>query len=163
MNILILCTGNSCRSQMAEAWLKQINPSLNVYSAGTYPQNNVHPLAIKVMEESGIDISTNIPKSVDNLIDKEWDYVIFVCDNAKETCPNFYGKVKNFLNYTFEDPAKTEGSEEFIWKEFKRVCLEINHIFFFLNEKVFGKEGIICNNNECPEFDKDIENKKEFN
>ena len=84
MNILILCTGNSCRSQMAEAWLKQINPSLNVYSAGTYPQNNVHPLAIKVMEESGIDISTNIPKSVDNLIDKEWDYVIFVCDNAKE-------------------------------------------------------------------------------
>ena len=153
MNILILCTGNSCRSQMAEAWLKQINPSLSVYSAGTFPAKEIHPLAIRVMRENGIDISANKPKQVDEFLDKDWDYVISVCDNAKETCPCFTGDAKNFLHYSFEDPSKAEGEKEFIWEEFRRISLEINHIFFFLNEKVFGKEGIICTNNECEGFE----------
>ena len=153
MNILILCTGNSCRSQMAEAWLKQINPNLNVYSAGTFPANEVHPLAVKVMEENGIDISSNKPKRVDEFLDKEWDYVITVCDNAKERCPYFTGEAKNFLHYCFEDPSKAEGEKEFILEEFRRISLEINHMFFFLNEKVFGQEGIICTKHECEGFE----------
>ncbi|MCK9163493.1 MAG: arsenate reductase ArsC [Bacteroidales bacterium] len=153
MNILILCTGNSCRSQMAEAWLKQINPSLNVSSAGTEPAKEVHPLAVKVMKEAGLDISSNKPKLVDEFLDKDWDYVITVCDNAKETCPFFTGNAKNFLHYSFEDPSKAEGDDKFIWEEFNRISLEINHIFFFLNEKVFGKEGIICSNDECEGFE----------
>lgn len=153
MNILILCTGNSCRSQMAEAWLKQINPNLNVYSAGTSPANEVHPLAIKVMEENGIDISASMPKRVDEFIDKEWNYVITVCDDAKERCPYFTGEAKNFLHYSFEDPSKAEGDNEFILEEFRRISLEINHMFFFLNEKVFGQEGIICTKHECEGFE----------
>lgn len=149
MNILILCTGNSCRSQIAEAWLKQINPSLNVFSAGTIPANEVHPLAIKVMKEAGIDISQNKPKSVDEFLDKDWDYVITVCDDAKENCPLFTGKAENIIHYSFEDPSKKEGTDEFIWNEFKRISLEINHIFFFFNEKIFGKNDLICTNTEC--------------
>ena len=153
MNILILCTGNSCRSQMAEAWLKQINPSLSVYSAGTFPAKEIHPLAIRVMRENGIDISANKPKQVDEFLDKDWDYVISVCDNAKETCPCFTGDAKSFRHLRIVDPSKAEGEKEFIWEEFRRISLEINHIFFFLNEKVFGKEGIICTKNECEGFE----------
>ena len=155
MNILILCTGNSCRSQMAEAWLKQINPSLNVFSAGTIPANEVHPLAIKVMKEANIDISSNKPKLVDQFLDKDWDYVITVCDDAKESCPFFSGKTKNRLHYSFEDPTKAKGDKDFIWEEFKRISLEINHVFFFLNEKVFGNDDMICTETNCPEYDKD--------
>lgn len=155
MNILILCTGNSCRSQMAEAWLKQINPSLNVFSAGTIPANEVHPLAIKVMKEANIDISSNKPKLVDQFLDKDWDYVITVCDDAKESCPFFSAKTKNRLHYSFEDPSKAKGDEDFIWEEFKRISLEINHVFFFLNEKVFGNDDMICTKTDCPEYDKD--------
>ena len=105
------------------------------------------------MRENGIDISANKPKQVDEFLDKDWDYVISVCDNAKETCPCFTGDAKNFLHYSFEDPSKAEGEKEFIWEEFRRISLEINHIFFFLNEKVFGKEGIICTKNECEGFE----------
>ena len=152
MNILILCTGNSCRSQIAQGWLKTLNPSLNVYSAGTNPQKEVHPLAIKVMKESGIDISLQKPKNVDEYLNMDWDYVITVCDDANENCPIFQGKAKNRLHYSFDDPSKAVGSEEFIWSEFQRISLEINHIFFFLNEKIIGKNDIICDNTDCPEF-----------
>lgn len=152
MNILILCTGNSCRSQIAQGWLKTINPSLNVHSAGTNPAKKVNPLAIEVMKESGVDISSQKPKSVDEYLGMDWDYIITVCDDAKETCPVFLGDAKHRLHYSFDDPSKAEGSEEFIWNEFQRVSLEINHIFFFLNEKVFGQENIICENTDCPEF-----------
>lgn len=152
MNILILCTGNSCRSQMAHGWLKQINPSLNVYSAGTIPAKEVNPLAIEVMKASGVDISSHKPTSVEEYLEMDWDYVITVCDDAKESCPLFLGKTKNRLHYSFEDPSKAVGSQEFIWKEFQKISLEINHIFFFLNEKVFGQDNVICNKTDCPKF-----------
>ena len=99
MNILILCTGNSCRSQMAHGFLQSFDKKLNVYSAGTHPANQVNPTAVKVMLEAGIDISQHIPTLVDRYLSEEWDYVITVCDNAHETCPAFIGKVKHRSAY----------------------------------------------------------------
>jgi arsenate reductase len=129
MKILVLCTGNSCRSQMAEGFLKQFNPQWEIYSAGTKPAEKVNPYAIKVMNEIGIDISSNTPKMVDQFLDQEFDYVITVCDGAKETCPMFTGKVKHRLHIGFEDPAEAKGSEEFILNEFRRIRDEIKKEF----------------------------------
>lgn len=129
MKILILCTGNSCRSQMAEAFLKSFDPSLDVYSAGTDPSRFVHPKAIKVMDEIGIDISANQPKSVDVFLNDEFDYVITVCGGAKETCPAFIGNVKNRLHIGFDDPAEASGTEEEIFDEFRRIRDEIKNGF----------------------------------
>ncbi|MCK4894746.1 MAG: arsenate reductase ArsC, partial [Calditrichia bacterium] len=103
--ILILCTGNSCRSQMAEGFLKSFDPDLEVYSAGTGPSDQVHPKAIQVMNEVDIDLSNNYPKNVDQFINQSFDFVITVCDNARETCPIFAGKVDQQLHIGFEDPA----------------------------------------------------------
>jgi len=94
MKVLILCTGNSCRSQMAHGWLQSFDESLEVYSAGTAPAPQVNPNAVKAMAEAGIDISTHTPKSVDLYLDQEWDYVITVCGGANESCPAFVGNVK---------------------------------------------------------------------
>ncbi|GAB4328368.1 MAG: arsenate reductase ArsC [Calditrichia bacterium] len=128
--ILILCTGNSCRSQMAEGFLKSFDPELEVYSAGTNPSGQVHPKAVQVMREIGIDISDGYPKDVDEFIDKSFDYVITVCDNARETCPVFIGDVKEQLHIGFEDPAEAEGSEEEILAVFRRVRDEIKRDFY---------------------------------
>jgi arsenate reductase len=98
MRILILCTGNSCRSQMAEGFLKTFAPKAEVFSAGTAPSANVHPLAIKVMHERGIDISRTAPKSVDQFLSQSFDYVITVCDSARESCPVFTGAVTTRLH-----------------------------------------------------------------
>ena len=130
MKILILCTGNSCRSQMAEAFLKSFDSNLEVYSAGTNPSAEVHPKTIRVMQEIGIDLSGNRTKSVDEFLDKEFDYVITVCDGAKEACPVFTGKVKHRLHIGFEDPAEVQGSEEFILSEFRRIRDEIKSRFY---------------------------------
>jgi arsenate reductase len=121
MKILILCTGNSCRSQMAHGFLQSFNKNIEVHSAGTEPAKQVNPTAVKVMQESGIDISGHFPKSVDNYLNDEWDYVITVCDDAKETCPVFTGKVKNHMHIGFEDPSHAKGTEEYIYSEFQRV------------------------------------------
>lgn len=135
--ILILCTGNSCRSQMAEGFLKSFDPALKVYSAGTNPSTQVHPKAIQVMKETGIDISDGYPKDVDQFLDKAFDYVITVCDNAKETCPVFMGKVKETLHIGFDDPAEATGSEEEILSEFRRIRDEIRERFYqFYQEKI---------------------------
>ena len=128
--ILILCTGNSCRSQMAEGFLKSFDKSLTVYSAGTIPANSVNPMAIKVMKEDGIDISNNYPKSVDQFLNEPFDYVITVCDNAKETCPVFIGKVKHHLHIGFEDPAEAVGTKEEILSVFRKVRDEVKHDFY---------------------------------
>ncbi|MGK9369070.1 arsenate reductase ArsC [Melioribacter sp. Ez-97] len=135
--ILILCTGNSCRSQMAEGFLKSFDPELEVYSAGTNPSSQVHPNAVKVMKEAGIDLSHNYPKNVDEFINQSFDYVITVCDNAKETCPVFMGKVKHQLHIGFEDPAEATGTEEEILNTFRRIRDEIKRDFyqFYINEK----------------------------
>jgi arsenate reductase len=94
MKILILCTGNSCRSQMAEGFLKSFDHEMEVYSAGTHPAEHVHPVAVKVMGEIGIDLSSYLPKRVDGFLNDAFDYVITVCDNARENCPVFTGKLK---------------------------------------------------------------------
>ena len=125
MRILILCTGNSCRSQMAEGFLKNLDSSLEVYSAGTVPTTNVHPMAIKVMLELGIDISGNKPKDVTLFTGRTWDFVITVCSDADENCPVFTGKVVKRLHIGFDDPAKAIGTISFIESEFRRVRDEI--------------------------------------
>ena len=136
--ILILCTGNSCRSQMAEGFLKSFDPDLEVYSAGTGPSDQVHPKAIQVMNEVDIDLSNNYPKNVDQFINQSFDFVITVCDNARETCPIFAGKVDQQLHIGFEDPAEATGSEEEILEIFRRVRDEIKRDFFNFYQKYFS-------------------------
>ncbi len=131
--ILILCTGNSCRSQMAEGFVKSFDSDLEVYSAGTNPSKQVHPKAIQVMKEVGIDLSGHHPKMVDQFVRDSFDYVITVCDNAQETCPVFMGKVGKRLHIGFEDPADATGTDEEILSVFRKVRDEIErdmHSFY---------------------------------
>jgi arsenate reductase (thioredoxin) len=130
MKVLILCTGNSCRSQMAHGFLQSFDKNIEVHSAGTEPAQRVNQTAVKVMHEAGIDISRNVPKSVDIYLKDEWDYVITVCDDAKESCPFFFGKVKHRLHMGFEDPSKSTGTGEYILSEFRRVRDEIKSSFY---------------------------------
>jgi arsenate reductase (thioredoxin) len=134
MKILILCTGNSCRSQMAEGYIRHFRSGFEVHSAGTFPASRVHPLAIEVMKEDGVDISEGVPKSVDRFIERTFDYVITVCDHAKETCPVFTGYMQQRLHIGFDDPAMATGSNEEIMGVFRRVRDEIKTEFRdFLN------------------------------
>ncbi len=128
--ILILCTGNSCRSQMTEGFLKSFSPELEVYSAGTKPSSYVHPKAIQVMKEVGIDLSRNYPKHSDQFINDSFDYVITVCDNAKESCPIFIGKVGKQLHIGFEDPAEATGNEEEVLTVFRKIRDQIKNDFY---------------------------------
>ena len=128
--ILIVCTGNSCRSQMAEGFLKSFESELDVCSAGTFPAGMVHPRAIAVMKEIGIDISAGHPKSIDQFLGTEFDYVITVCDHAREACPVFTGTVKHRLHIGFDDPAEALGTDEHVMSEFRRVRDEIRIRFF---------------------------------
>ncbi|HNX66273.1 MAG TPA: arsenate reductase ArsC [Bacteroidales bacterium] len=121
MKVLIICTGNSCRSQMAEGFLKSFDNNIEVQSAGTEPALQVNRTAIKVMKEVGIDISKNKPESIERFINTGWDYVITVCDNARESCPVFTGKVKNRLHMGFEDPSEFKGDDEQVLNEFRRI------------------------------------------
>jgi len=130
MKILILCTGNSCRSQMAEALLESFDNTLEVHSAGTEPAARVNPNAVKVMSEIGIDISQNQPKLVDQFLGENFDYVITVCDHAKETCPVFFGNVKQRLHMGFNDPAEATGSENDVLAVYRRVRDEIQAQFY---------------------------------
>ncbi len=125
MRILILCTGNSCRSQMAHGFLQSIDHRLEVHSAGTEPAAEVNKQAVEVMSEVGIDISSHTPQNVEIYLNKRWDYVITVCDNANESCPMFTGKVENRLHIGFDDPSCATGSREYIMGEFLRVRDEI--------------------------------------
>lgn len=129
MKILILCTGNSCRSQMAQGFLQSLDDRLEVYSAGTKPAGSVNPHALKVMQEIGIDISHHTSDSVDLYRDESWDYVITVCDSARATCPLFSGQVALQLHIGFDDPYDATGTEEFILSEYRRVRDEIRHEF----------------------------------
>lgn len=128
--ILILCTGNSCRSQMAEGFLKSFDANLEVFSAGTKPAEKVNSFAIKAMKEVGIDISNGVAENVDKYLSQSFDYVITVCDNAKETCPVFIGNVKNRLHIGFDDPADAVGTEEEVMPVYRRVRDEIKKDFY---------------------------------
>jgi arsenate reductase len=120
MNILILCTGNSCRSQIADGYLRQfVGDRATIYSAGV-ETHGVNPRAIKVMAEVGIDISNHTSNHVDEYRDVDFDLIITICDNAKERCPVFPSKAAK-LHHNFPDPAKATGSEEEIMEEFRRV------------------------------------------
>lgn len=125
MRILILCTGNSCRSQMAEAFLRSFDPALEVMSAGTEPSDRVHPRAVEVMKEVGIDLSDHFPQKVDEYLADPFDYVITVCGHAQENCPVFQGKVDQQLHIGFDDPAEATGTEAEIMEEFRRIRDEI--------------------------------------
>jgi arsenate reductase len=119
--VLILCTGNSCRSQMAEGWVNhELAESWTALSAGTQPAARVHPLAVGAMAEVGIDISGGTPESVDRFVDMPWDLVITVCDSARETCPVFPGPVET-LHISFPDPAEATGTDEEIMAVFRAV------------------------------------------
>jgi arsenate reductase len=114
---------------MAHGFLQSFDDKITVRSAGTEPALSINRRAVMVMKEVGIDISHHTPRLVEQYLDEEWDYVITVCDNAKETCPLFMGKVKYRLHIGFEDPSNATGSEEFIMSEFRRVRDEIRTEF----------------------------------
>ena len=145
MRILILCTGNSCRSQMAHGFLQSLNPSLEVFSGGTEPAARVNAKAIEVMKEVGIDIGSHVPTHVDTYLDQPWDYVITVCGGANESCPAFTGKVGRRLHMGFDDPSHAGGSPEFIDSEFRRVRDEIREAFArFYRSEISKREVPEC-------------------
>jgi len=130
MKVLILCTGNSCRSQMAHGFLQSFDKNLTVRSAGTEASGKLNQKAVAVMKEAGIDISHHTSDPVDNYLGEEWDYVITVCGGANEACPAFIGKVKHRLHIGFDDPSHAVGTDEFIRSEFIRVRDEIKEGFW---------------------------------
>ena len=127
--VLILCTGNSCRSHLAEGILRAAAGDLiEVASAGSKPAGYVHPKSIEVMKEIGIDISGHTSKHLDEFLNRSVDTVITVCGNADQACPMFPGQVNRF-HWGFEDPAHATGSEEEILNEFRRVRDQLKLVF----------------------------------
>jgi arsenate reductase len=127
--VLILCTGNSCRSHLAEGILRAAaGDSLNVQSAGSKPAGHVHPLAIRVMKEIDIDISGHRCKHMDEFLKQPVETVITVCGNADQACPMFPGQVNRY-HWGFYDPAKAEGTDEEKLTVFRRVRDEIKLVF----------------------------------
>jgi arsenate reductase (thioredoxin) len=127
--VLILCTGNSCRSHMAEGVLHEAGGDLlAVHSAGSNPSGYVHPKAIEVMKEIGIDISSHTSKHMNEFLDRKVDTVITVCRNADQACPMFPGQVNRY-HWGFDDPAHAKGTEEEIYAEFRRVRDQIKLVF----------------------------------
>ncbi len=123
-NILVLCTGNSCRSQIAEGYLRYYaGDNADVYSAGL-ETHGVNPRAIATMNEDGIDISNHTSNNIDEYRNVDFDFVITVCDNAKERCPYFPSKAK-ILHHNFPDPAKATGTDDEIMEQFRQVRLQI--------------------------------------
>ena len=121
---------------MAEGFISFFNPNLEIFSAGTAPSDKVHPKAVEVMKEKGIDLSDHHPKKVDEFLDDDFDYVITVCGHAKENCPVFQGDVKQQLHIGFDDPAEATGTEEEIYTVFRRVRDEIGErMYAFLHAR----------------------------
>ena len=139
IKVLILCTGNSCRSQMAHGFLQSFDKKIVVCSAGTKATGKLNDGAVKAMAEVGIDISSHTSDPVEKYIDQEWDYVITVCGGANETCPMFAANVKHRLHIGFDDPSHVEGTSEFIESEYRRVRDEIKNRFYqFYIEQIKG-------------------------
>lgn len=138
--ILVLCTGNSCRSQMAEGYLRHFaNGNAEVYSAGV-ETHGVNPKAIAIMQEDGIDISNHTSNNIDEYYDIDFDFVITVCDNAKERCPFFPTKAKKF-HHNFSDPAKATGTDEEINEQFREVRQQIKeYCERFIAENLKGNQ-----------------------
>lgn len=121
---------------MAEGFIKSYNPDFEVFSAGTEPSGQVHPKAIQAMQEIGIDISKNYPKSVSLFLNDSFNYVISVCGGARESCPMFSGDVEHILHIGFDDPADARGSNEEIMNEFRRIRDEIKRDFDKFYKKI---------------------------
>lgn len=138
MNILVLCTGNSCRSQMAEGYLKHYaKDNAIIYSAGV-ETHGVNPRAIAIMKEDSIDISNHTSNNLEEYLDISFDYIITVCDNAKERCPFFPGKAER-LHYNFFDPSKVKGTEEEIHAAFVKTRNQIReYCKNFIEEKILN-------------------------
>ena len=111
MKIIVICTGNTCRSQIAEGLLKAKHPNFEIYSAGTKPEEIVNPYAVKAMAEEGYDISSQYPKLVSDFIEEPFDYVLTVCDSANELCPIFPNG-KNRVHNAFVDPSRSSYDSE---------------------------------------------------
>ncbi len=127
--VLILCTGNSCRSHMAEGILRtEVGDILDVRSAGSKPAGFVHPLAIQVMKEIGVDISSHTSKHLDEFLHQEVETVITVCGNADQACPMFPGQM-NRHHWGFDDPAHAKGAQDEVLTCFRRVRDEIRRVF----------------------------------
>lgn len=143
LRILFLCTGNSCRSQMAEGWTRYLKGNvIEAYSAGTQPQG-LNPLAVRVMAEAGVDISHQQSKHVDQLLELPFDYVITVCDSARETCPVF-PKAVTKIHVGFPDPpqlAKTARSEEEVLEIYRQVRDAIRRYVETLPESLPPRTG----------------------
>lgn len=141
LKVLFLCTGNSCRSQMAEGWAKYLKGNIiEAYSAGI-EKHGVNPHAIEVMQEVGVDISSHQSKYVKELIDIEFDYVVTVCNNANKNCPYFSGRSKK-IHVGFDDPGgfpEEAGTKEEVLKEFRRVRDEIKDFISTLPESLKNK------------------------
>lgn len=138
--ILVLCTGNSCRSQIAEGYLRHFaNGNAEVYSAGV-ETHGVNPKAIAIMQEDSIDISNHTSNNIDEYYDIDFDFVITVCDNAKERCPFFPTKAKKF-HHNFSDPAKATGTDEEINEQFREVRQQIKeYCERFIAENLKGNQ-----------------------
>ncbi len=132
MKILILCTGNSCRSQMAHGFLQSFDKDITVCSAGTEASGQLNQNAVKVMSEVEIDISKHTSDQVVKYLNETWDFVITVCGGANENCPAFTGNVKTRLHIGFDDPSHVTGTDQFIMSEFYRVRDEIKKAFYQL-------------------------------
>lgn len=149
--ILILCTGNSCRSQMAHGYLQSFDDTITVCSAGTQAAGKLNEGAVRVMAQDGIDISKHTSDSVEIYLDEAWDYVITVCGGANESCPAFVGKVAHRLHMGFDDPSHATGTPEFIESEFVRVRDEIKRGFFaFYLKEIKGEAGCISSLDVLP-------------
>ncbi len=145
MRVLILCTGNSCRSQMAHGFLQSFDSELEVYSAGTQASGKLNQMAVEVMSEVGVDISNHTSDSVEKYLGQKWDYVITVCGGANESCPAFAGEVTNRLHLGFEDPSEATGSPEFIHSQFRKIRDDIKRRFFkFYIEDIRGEQLPAC-------------------
>ena len=136
--ILVLCTGNSCRSQIAEGYLRHLaGDTFDVFSAGLEP-SVVNPKAIQVMQEDGVDISSHTSKDAEQFVGQQFDFTITVCDNAKERCPFFPGQAER-IHWSFKDPADAVGSEEEVLDEFRNVRDQIKATLKqFIDEQYLG-------------------------
>jgi arsenate reductase len=135
LNILFLCTGNSCRSQMAQGWAKKLKSDcIEAFSAGVYPVG-VNSKTIQIMAEAGVDISGHRSKHLDELCGIDFDYVITLCDNAKELCPAYHGKTK-LIHKPFSDPSMLIGSEKVITDAFRRTRDQIRDFILTLPDSL---------------------------
>lgn len=148
MKILILCTGNSCRSQMAHGFLQSFDKNITVCSAGTKAAGKLNEGAVRSMAEVGIDIACHTSEPVEKYLDQEWDFVITVCGGANEACPAFTGNVKHRLHIGFDDPSCIVGTPEFIESEYRRVRDEIRNRFYqFYTDNIKEQQSCPCGAN----------------